>query len=67
MTHITEQTDTGVMIRQFELVEKVRANGVPVEYVLFDDEGHGFRKRGNRITASEAYLAFLKKHLDAQP
>ncbi|MBL8272075.1 alpha/beta hydrolase family protein, partial [Steroidobacter sp.] len=41
----------------------VKANGVPVEYVLFPDEGHGFTKRENTITASEAYLAFLDKHL----
>lgn len=46
-----------------ELVEAVRANDVPVEYVVFDDEGHGFRKRENRITASEAYLDFLNAHL----
>jgi dipeptidyl aminopeptidase/acylaminoacyl peptidase len=46
-----------------ELVEAVRANGVPVEYVLFDDEGHGFQGRENRITASNAYLKFLNEHL----
>jgi dipeptidyl aminopeptidase/acylaminoacyl peptidase/phosphohistidine phosphatase SixA len=46
-----------------ELVANVRANGVPVEYVLFDDEGHGFRSRKNRITASEAYLRFLDSYL----
>ena len=46
-----------------ELVASVRANEVPVEYVLFDDEGHGFRRRENRITASEAYLRFLDRHL----
>lgn len=37
-----------------------------VEYVVFPDEGHGFRKRVNRITASEAYLKFLDKHLKAK-
>ena len=41
----------------------VRANDVPVEYLLFDDEGHGFRKRDNRIEASEAYLTFLQTYL----
>ncbi len=46
-----------------EMVSAVRSNGVPVEYVLFPDEGHGFRKKENRIAASEAYLAFLKEHL----
>lgn len=52
-----------LQVESDELVEAVRANGVPVEYVLFEDEGHGFRKRENRITASEAYLEFLDKHL----
>jgi prolyl oligopeptidase len=36
---------------------------VPVEYVLFPDEGHGFVKKANRITAQNAYLAFLQKYL----
>ena len=46
-----------------EIVAAVRANGVPVEYVLFPDEGHGFTKRENRIKASDAYVAFLDKYL----
>ncbi len=49
-----------------ELVEKVRANGVPVEYVVFPDEGHGFRKRDNRISASDAYVAFLDRYLKGE-
>ncbi|WP_298917492.1 S9 family peptidase [uncultured Algimonas sp.] len=52
-----------LQVESDELVEAVRANGVPVEYVLFPDEGHGFRKRENRITASNAYVAFLDEHL----
>ncbi len=54
-------------IESDELVEKVRANGVEVEYLVFPDEGHGFRNRKNRIAASEAYLAFLDKHLKSAP
>ncbi|PID39009.1 MAG: S9 family peptidase [Proteobacteria bacterium] len=46
-----------------EIVAAVRKNGVPVEYVLFPDEGHGFRKRENQITAAKAYLRFLGRHL----
>jgi dipeptidyl aminopeptidase/acylaminoacyl peptidase len=46
-----------------ELVAKVQANEVPVEYVVFDDEGHGFRSRENRITASDAYVNFLNLYL----
>lgn len=46
-----------------EIVEAVRANGVPVEYIVFEDEGHGFLKRENRIEASNAYVDFLDTHL----
>ncbi len=46
-----------------ELVEAVRQTGVPVEYVLFPDEGHGFRKKANRVAASSAYVKFLDLHL----
>jgi len=42
-----------------ELVAAVRENEVPVEYVVFPNEGHGFVKRENRIKASEAYVEFL--------
>lgn len=52
-----------LQVESDELVAEVRANDVPVDYVLFEDEGHGFRKRVNRITASEAYLQFLNQHL----
>ncbi len=52
-----------LQVESDELVEKVRANDVHVEYVLFEDEGHGFRKRENRITASKAYLRFLDEYL----
>ena len=52
-----------LQVESDELVEKVRANDVHVEYVRFEDEGHGFRKRENRITASKAYLRFLDEYL----
>lgn len=46
-----------------EIVGAVKANGVPVDYVVFDDEGHGFRNKNNRIKASGAYLKFLDTYL----
>jgi dipeptidyl aminopeptidase/acylaminoacyl peptidase len=46
-----------------ELVAAIRANHVPVDYVVFPDEGHGFLRKQNRIDASEAYLRFLNQHL----
>ncbi|MDZ7685691.1 MAG: prolyl oligopeptidase family serine peptidase [Gammaproteobacteria bacterium] len=50
-------------IESDEIVDAVKANGVPVEYVVFDDEGHGFTKRVNRIRASDAYVGFLERYL----
>jgi dipeptidyl aminopeptidase/acylaminoacyl peptidase len=52
-----------LQVESDELVAAVRANDVPVEYVVFPDEGHGFLRKENRITAQEAYLRFLEQHL----
>ena len=52
-----------LQVESDELVAAVRANDVPVEYVLFPDEGHGFQRRENNVTASEAYVRFLDTHL----
>jgi len=52
-----------LQVESDEIVAAVRANGVAVEYVVFPDEGHGFQKKANRITAAEAYLGFLDKYL----
>jgi dipeptidyl aminopeptidase/acylaminoacyl peptidase len=46
-----------------EIVEGVKKNGVPVEYVTYANEGHGFTKKENQITTSEKTLAFLDKYL----
>ena len=52
-----------LQVESDELVAAVRANGVPVEYVIFEDEGHGFAKKANRIEALSRYLEFLNRHL----
>ena len=52
-----------LQVESDEMVAAIRKSNVPVEYVLFDDEGHGFRKKVNRITASNAYLKFLNQYL----
>jgi len=49
-----------------EIVEAVKENNVPVEYVVFDDEGHGFTKKENEIEAYGKILDFLDKHLKKQ-
>ncbi len=46
-----------------DIVAAVKKNGVPVEYIVFDDEGHGFTKKKNQIEGYEAVLNFLDKHL----
>ena len=52
-----------LQVESDEIVEKARANGVPVEYVIFEDEGHGFRKKDNQIESSRRILEFLDKYL----
>ncbi|MCB9866239.1 MAG: S9 family peptidase [Phycisphaerales bacterium] len=37
--------------------------GRPAELLVFDDEGHGFRKEANRIEFYEKLAAFFEKHL----
>jgi len=34
-----------------------------VEYVVFDNEGHGFTKKANEIRGNKAILDFLDKYL----
>jgi dipeptidyl aminopeptidase/acylaminoacyl peptidase len=46
-----------------DIVAAVKKNGVPVEYVIFPDEGHGFTKRANQIQGYGAIREFLDKHL----
>lgn len=52
-----------LQVESDEIVAAVRGNGVPVEYIVFPDEGHGFRKKENRIKGYEAVLKFLDRHL----
>ncbi|MEP7155027.1 MAG: S9 family peptidase [Betaproteobacteria bacterium] len=46
-----------------EIVEAVKKNGVPVEYVVFPDEGHGFSKKKNNLESNRKILEFLDKYL----
>ena len=46
-----------------QIVQALRGRNVPVEYMTFDDEGHGFLKRDNRRVAYERVAAFLCEHL----
>ena len=50
-----------------DIVAAVRKNGVPVEYIVFPDEGHGFTKKKNQIEGYGAILKFLDKYLKGAP
>lgn len=46
-----------------EIVAGVKKSGVPVEYVTYANEGHGFQKKENQITTAKKTLEFLDKYL----
>jgi dipeptidyl aminopeptidase/acylaminoacyl peptidase len=46
-----------------QLVEKLRSLGREVEYVVFDDEGHGFTKRPNELKSARLAAEWLEQHL----
>jgi len=48
------------------LVAAARENGADVTYIVFDDEGHGFRRKRNRVRALRAYQDFLARHLKGE-
>ena len=56
--------DTNVPVVEAEqIVAALQKRGVPVEYVLFPDEGHGWRKQANRVRSTVEMTAFFAKHL----
>jgi dipeptidyl aminopeptidase/acylaminoacyl peptidase len=46
-----------------EIVAAMQRLGLPVTYVVFPDEGHGFRRPENNIAFHAVAEAFLAKHL----
>ncbi len=50
-----------------QIVDTLRMRGRPVEYLRFEDEGHGLVKLGNRITGYTAIGAFLDRWLHHEP
>ncbi len=52
-----------LQIESDEIVEAVKKNNVPVEYVVFEDEGHGFLKKENEKKGYGQVLTFLDKYL----
>ncbi len=49
------------------MVDALDAKGIPVAYVLFEGEGHGFRKAGNVSRALESELAFYGRVFAFEP
>jgi len=52
-----------LQVESDEIVAAVKENGVPVEYIIFDDEGHGFLKKENEIEGYGKVLEFLDTYL----
>jgi dipeptidyl aminopeptidase/acylaminoacyl peptidase len=46
-----------------QMVEALKKRGVVVEYMVKDNEGHGFRNEENRFEFYEAMDSFLKKYI----
>lgn len=49
-----------------DIVAAVKQKGVPVEYIVFDDEGHGFTKKKNQLVGYQKTLEFLDRHLKSR-
>lgn len=52
-----------LQVESDEIVAAAKKNGVPVDYVIFPDEGHGFTKKENNIETNERILKFLDQYL----
>jgi dipeptidyl aminopeptidase/acylaminoacyl peptidase len=58
--------DTNVPVIEAEqVVDSLKKRNVPVKYVLFPDEGHGWRKTKNRITSTVEIVGWFSKYLAA--
>ncbi len=50
-----------------QMVEKLQSLGREVEYIVLEDEGHGFTKRKNEVNAWKAAADFFERHLLSAP
>lgn len=55
-----------LQVESDEIVAAVKENNVPVEYIVFPDEGHGFIKKENEIRGYGEILNFLDKYLKGE-
>ena len=49
------------------MFDTLKRKGIPVAYLLFEDEGHGFRSAENIRKAVEAELQFYGKIFGFEP
>ena len=57
--------DTNVPVIEAEqIVAHLKKRNVTVEYILFPDEGHGWRKTANRIRSTVEMVKFFDQHLN---
>jgi hypothetical protein len=49
-----------------QIVKAMQEKAIPVTYVLFPDEGHGFNRPENRLSFYAVAEAFLAEHLGGQ-
>jgi dipeptidyl aminopeptidase/acylaminoacyl peptidase len=49
-----------------QLVNALRARNVPVEFLVYDDEGHGLVKLKNILDAYPRMATYLEAHLGFQ-
>lgn len=54
-----------LQVESDEIVAAVKQNNIPVEYLVFPDEGHGFVKKENEMKGYSGVLTFLDQHLKA--
>lgn len=56
--------DTNVPVLEAEqIVDNLKRRGVPVQFLLFPDEGHGFTKEVNRIRSSVSIVRWFEGYL----
>src|SRR5690606_10392498 len=46
-----------------QIVQAMQSHGIPVTYVLYPDEGHGFQRPPNRLSFNAVTEAFLGRCL----
>jgi dipeptidyl aminopeptidase/acylaminoacyl peptidase len=56
--------DTNVpLVEAEQVVSTLEQRGLDVTYVLFPDEGHGWRKESNRVHSTVELVGFFRQHL----